>query len=170
MPAFSSDALYLAGFVLAHAAWSVSDLSEDELLCPLAIVERSGGRHLTRFEAPSQAEAVSAGQAAMKAAVASGEPVAFAHEGTWRWAQGGHASDDVLTVEFCDGTMDRPAMILQRFARQMPNGQFRLLGEPSLVLEGSLLEPANARDALEDLLLGVRSHPAVCDLWDAWQR
>lgn len=170
MPALSSDALYLAGFVLAHAAWSVSDLPEDELLCPLAIVERSGGRQLTRFEAPSQMEAVSAGQAALKAAVANGEAVAFAHEGTWRSADHQQPSDDVLTVEFCDETMDRTAVILQRFARQRSNGHFRLLGEPALVLQGSLLEPANARDAIEDLLLGVRSHPAVRDLWDAWQR
>jgi len=29
----------LAGFVLAHAAWSVSDLPKGELLVPLAVVE-----------------------------------------------------------------------------------------------------------------------------------
>ena len=170
MPALSSDALYLAGFVLAHAAWSVSDLPEDELLGPPAMVERSGGRHLARFEAPNQAEAISAGQAALNLAIANGETAAFAREGTWRPLGTGQPVEDALTVEFCDETMDRPAMILQRFRRHNANAQFRLLGEPVLVLDGSLVEPANARDAIQDLLLGVHSHPAVRDLWGSWQQ
>jgi len=37
-------ALRLAGFVLAHAAWSISDVPRGELLVPLAIVERQGQR------------------------------------------------------------------------------------------------------------------------------
>ena len=170
MPALSSDALYLAGFVLAHAAWSVSDLREDELLCPLAMVEGAGGRRLARFEAPSQAEAIGAGQAALKGAIANGETVAFAREGTWRPVEAGQPADDVLTVEFCDESMERPAVILQRFRRQAPNAPFRLLGEPTLVVDGSVVESANARDALDDLFLGVRSHSAVRDLWDSWQQ
>ena len=131
MPALSYDALYLAGFVLAHAAWSVSDLREDELLCPLAIVEGAEGRRLARFEASSQAEAIGAGQAALKVAIGNGEMVAFAREGTWRPMEPGTSPDDVLTVEFCDESMDRPAMILQRFRRQTANAQFQLLGEPA---------------------------------------
>ena len=34
----------LVGFVLAHAAWSVSDLPRGQLLVPLAIVEKHGER------------------------------------------------------------------------------------------------------------------------------
>jgi hypothetical protein len=169
MPSLSSDALYLAGFVLAHAAWSVSDLPEDELLCPLAIIERSGGRHLVRFEAPSQTEAITAARSALQLAIVRRETAAFAREGTWRPLETGQASDDVLTVEFYDETMDRPAMILQRFRRLSPTAQFRLVGDPALVLDGNLVEGGASRHAIEDLLLGVRSHPAVRDLWDSWQ-
>lgn len=43
----------LAGFVLAHAAWSVSDVPKGELLVPLAVVEKNGQRQLLRFEAQS---------------------------------------------------------------------------------------------------------------------
>lgn len=38
MPVPEATAL-LAGFVLAHAAWSVSDLPEGQLLVPLAMIE-----------------------------------------------------------------------------------------------------------------------------------
>lgn len=49
---FVSEAtLKLGGFVLAHAVWNVSDTDADELLCPLAVVERNGQRELIRFEA-----------------------------------------------------------------------------------------------------------------------
>ena len=44
----------LAGFVLAHAAWSVSDLPKGQLLVPLAVVETGGQRQLLRFEAQTQ--------------------------------------------------------------------------------------------------------------------
>jgi hypothetical protein len=170
MPALSSDALYLAGFALAHAAWSVSDLREDELLCPLAIVEGAGGRRLARFEASSQAEAIGAGQVALKVAIDNGETVAFAREGTWRPVEGSQPAGDVLAVEFSDESMDRPATILQRFRRPSPDTQFRLLGEPVLVVDGSIVERVNASAALDDLLIGVRSHSAVRDLWDSWQQ
>lgn len=48
---FDKSLLSLAGFAFAHAAWSVSDLSEGELLVPLALIEKSGERQLLRFEA-----------------------------------------------------------------------------------------------------------------------
>ena len=54
--------ILLAGFVLAHAAWSVSDLPKGELLVPLAIVEKNGQRQLLRFEAPTQAQAIAEGK------------------------------------------------------------------------------------------------------------
>lgn len=38
MPVPEATAL-LAGFVFAHAAWSVSDLPEGQLLVPLAMIE-----------------------------------------------------------------------------------------------------------------------------------
>lgn len=49
MKDFPQRALALAGFVLAHAAWSLSDTDDDDLLCPLSVVERGDGEcKLTR--------------------------------------------------------------------------------------------------------------------------
>jgi len=44
----------LAGFTLAHAAWSLSDTDDGEPLCPLAVIEQhDGARRLVRFEVGS---------------------------------------------------------------------------------------------------------------------
>ena len=45
-----------------HALWSVSDTPPDELLCPLAFIERRGERDLICFEAETQAEAIAHGK------------------------------------------------------------------------------------------------------------
>ena len=73
------SALLLAGFVLAHAAWSISDTPD--LLVPLAIVERGGKRQLNRFEASTQEEAIAHGKEAMTALSADADDWVFAREG-----------------------------------------------------------------------------------------
>src|SRR4051812_395451 len=74
-------ALALAGFALAHAAWSISDTEDGELLCPLAVVEsKDGARRLMRFEADTQEEAIVAGKAAMRDATGDAAAWAFARE------------------------------------------------------------------------------------------
>jgi hypothetical protein len=62
----TSDSLVLlAGFAIAHAAWSVSDLPQGELLVPLAFVEKNGQRQLLRFEAKTQDQAIAEAKAAL---------------------------------------------------------------------------------------------------------
>src|SRR5579864_4498098 len=75
------SALMLGGFVLAHAAWSVSD--GPELLCPLAIIERGKERQLLRFEAETQSEAISKGKETLASRGADADSWAFAREGLW---------------------------------------------------------------------------------------
>ena len=55
----------LAGFVLAHGAWSASDLPKGELLVPLAVVETGGQRQLLRFEAQTQEQSIAEGKATL---------------------------------------------------------------------------------------------------------
>jgi len=74
-------ALRLVGFVLAHAAWSISDVPKGELPVPLAIVERQGQRQLFRFEAETQDAAIAKGKATVAEATDSVDAWAFAREG-----------------------------------------------------------------------------------------
>jgi hypothetical protein len=170
MASLSAEALFLAGFALAHAAWSVSDTSPDELLCPLVFLERGDERRLVRFEAETQAKAISAMKDAMGAAMREEEAFAAASEGTWRPNGIGSDSEDVITVDFWAPGMDAAATTLQPFRRAQIESRFTLLTQPRLVLNGVMVNQDDAAPALELLLEGVRSHSAVHSLWDSWLR
>src|SRR3989442_15084255 len=81
-------AAVLAGFVLAHAAWSASDLPKGDLLVPVAVIEVKGERRLLRFEAETQEQAIARGKAAMQDAMATADAWAFARDGLYE--RGGH--------------------------------------------------------------------------------
>lgn len=167
MTSLSEAALTLAGFTLAHAVWSVSDTAQDELLTPLAIVEREGERQLLRFEAETQEEAIADGKATLDANADRLDAWAFAREGLWRPDGAGGAPQDVLTVEFHGAGMGERAAVLQPFARAHGDSAFRLIGEPTLVLGGRMVDapPAAAREAL---MSGIQAHPNAGELWRAW--
>jgi hypothetical protein len=166
---FPQAALLIAGFALAHAAWSVSDLPETELLVPLAVVEHSGQRHLARFEAATQEAAIARGKAAM-AADHESEAWAFAREGTWR-AKNGAPSQDVLVVGFWARGMRAPATLVQPFRRAADAAHpFRLIDAPWILdADGHQLPDVQAEAARTSLLHGVMSHSAVAPLWATWQ-
>jgi hypothetical protein len=167
MPSLPGPPLTLAGFTLAHAVWSVSDTREDELLTPLAVVERGGQRQLLRFEAETQARAIADGKATLAEHAARLDAWAFAREGTWRPRGRGGAPQDVLTVEFHGAGMGEAAAVVQPFARAARGSAFRLIGEPAFVVGGQLVD-APATKTREALMAGVRTHPKAVELWAAW--
>ena len=159
-------ALLLAGFVLAHAAWNVSDLSEAELLAPLAVIEQNGQRELQRFEAPTQEEAINHGKAAMAKLTGQADAWAFAREGLFRES---HGPQDVLAIDFWAKGMNRPATLIQRFDRYTKSGRFRLVGPICVTIDGKALDSAAASAALIQLQAGVQQHPKVAHLWATWR-
>jgi hypothetical protein len=165
MPIPDAAAL-LAGFVLAHAAWSASDLPRGELVAPLAIVEQNGERELHRFEAPTQAEAVARGKKAMTDATARADAWAFAREGPFN-REGQKV--DMLVVDFWAKGMASPATIMQQFEPFTTGGRFKIIGEPLLVLDGQPQTDGAAQAVIARLREGIRSHPKVASLWDSWQ-
>jgi hypothetical protein len=168
MPSLSPAALQLAGFALAHAAWSISDTGTNELLTPVALIESEGERRVLRFEAATQEEAVGNGKAAMAEATPTADAWAFAREGSWRAAADGEAQD-VLAVDFWARGMDAPATVVQPFARAGRNRPFRLLGAAALVVGGRPVDAAAAGPALATLREGIRAHSKAAELWPAWR-
>lgn len=175
MPPVPQNALEVAGFVLAHAAWSVSDTTDDGVLCPLAMVERDGGRRLMRFEATSQCDAVARGKKAMADLTETADAWAFAREGaTSDGAAADGAADDqgprsALTLEFWAKGMDTPLAIVQHFERPCRAGRFVVRGAPVVLVDGSHADDALAAEVHRGVLAGVRAHPKVADLWREWQ-
>jgi len=158
-------AVLLAGFVLAHAAWSVSDLPKGELLVPLAVVEKNGQRHLLRFQAGTQDQAIADGKAALATRQPELDAWALGREGLM---PDGHGKVDVLTVEAWAKGMARPITFVQRFT-PASSGAFRLLGDPIVVVDGKAVEGAEATKAVKTLHDGIRQHTKAGPLWQGWR-
>ncbi len=159
-------ALALGGFTLAHATWSVSDLLESELLCPLAVVERKGQRELLRFEAETQEEAISEGKRVM-AEEKDAEAWAFAREGALRSEEGGEAPD-VLVVDFWAEGLLNPLTVIQPFERYTKSGRFRVVGDMIIASNGQILDSASSGKIIEGIKAGIQEHSKVAELWHTW--
>jgi len=158
-------AAVLAGFVLAHAAWSVSDLPKGELLVPVAFVKVNGERRLLRFEAETQELAIERGMSAMQEATFTADAWAFARDGLFE--RGGHKVD-ILSVDFWAKGMPKPVTLVQEYQPFAKSGKFRIVGDPMVVIEGVVQGPA-AASVLRGVRAGIRSHPKVGGLWDSWR-
>ena len=164
----SASPLLLSSFVLAHAAWNVSDLPKGDLLCPLAIVEQSGQRKLSRFEASSQAEAIAHGKEAISEASKTADAWAFAHDGLMRAKDGSKV--DIISVDFWAKGMSRPAALIQKYEPLAEKGKFLLIGEPVLVIDGVAQTQDQAKEALQTIQQGIASHTKVAPLlWSGWR-
>lgn len=164
--AIPDPATLLAGFVLAHAAWNVSDLPKDALLCPLAIVEKDGKRQLFRYEAPTQAEAIAHGKSAMVEATKSADAWAFARDGLL--PEGGKKVD-VLLVDFWAKGMTAPVTLVQKYEPFARSGAFKVIGAPVVVIGGVEQKPEQVKELLQVVWQGVSQHPKAGSLWDGWQ-
>lgn len=162
-------ALSLAGFALAHAAWSLSDTDNGEPLCPLAVIEAHDGmRRLVRFEGDTQEQAIIAGKSAMRDAGRDAAAWAFAREGAWRKMKGDHAGD-VLAIDFWATDMRVTATLTQSFNRGANGARFRIGGVPTLFVGDKLLSADVASPHIDTIMAGVRAHTAVAELWPSWR-
>ena len=165
MPGIPDAGLWLAGFVLAHAAWIVSDLPKGELLVPLAIVEQGGKRALMSFEADTQEEAIKRGKAKMAELTGAVDAWAFVRDG--RVTEAGRAVD-VLVVDFWAKGMDAPMSVLQRYEPFAARGRFRVISQPDLVIKGVVQAPDAAAPHVSRIRAGIAQHPNAASLWDSW--
>ena len=160
-------ALLLAGFALAHAAWSISDVPSGELPTPLSVTATSEGApvQIMRYEAETQAEAIEKGKAATTVIGRTGEPWAFAREGLL--PENG-TKVDVLVVDFWGPGMNAPITVLQRFRPAWAPDGFRLIGSPIVTIDGRPQPDSALAPLLEGIRDGVRQHTKAGPLWDAW--
>jgi hypothetical protein len=169
MPSLPQSALALAGFALAHAAWSLSDTDDGELLCPLAVVEQhDGARRLMRFEAETQELAIIAGKTAMRDASGDVAAWAFAREGAWRKMKSDQRGDEIA-IDFWANGMSAAATLTQSFNRSVNGSRFRIGGVPTLLVGSALLSPDVARPHIDVIMAGVRAHTVVAELWPTWR-
>jgi len=162
---FPAAALHLAGFMMAHAFWSVADLPAGTDYTPQAMCETSDGdRKLTTFEGADATE--------MDSQIRE-----FASSEVGRYKDCAIARTTVVT----NGTIKAPALVIDLFDGSQPiltivqpyrpnaeGGGFRLLG-PELMLVGrDQLPPRIADDASIALREGAGDHPGMQERWEQW--
>ena len=166
MTTISEAVAVLAGFVLAHAAWSISDLPNGEGFVPLAVVVVKGERQLQRFVAETPDEAVAKARAALRVAASTTDAWAFAH--TVETKAGGQTTPAVR-VEFWSKGMATPATLTQAYHPMTRDAKFKILGDPVIELDRTPLASDALVAVLRNIRKGVASHPKVAALWDSWR-
>jgi hypothetical protein len=159
------SALLLAGFVLAHAAWSISDAPD--LLVPLAVVERNGQREIMRFEADTQEEAIAHGKAEMATLSGDVDEWAFAREGLFNQKEG---KVDVISIDIGVKGNTQRITLIQRFEPYAKRNHFRLPGDSEVVIDGHLQDSTKFKGLLVSVRRGVSQHSKVAPLWDGWHQ
>ena len=158
----NEDMLHLAGFALAHAAWSVSDLTSGELLCPLAITESSDERKLLRFEAETQEQAIGDAINALEKEKTKDTTWAFVRDGLVDTAYG---KSDVLVVSTWSKGMLEPLYFNQLYIPSSTANAFQILG-PIVLLNSP---EKNSSAIISEIRKGIFDHPKVALLWANWE-
>ena len=166
MTTISEAVAVLAGFVLAHAAWSISDLPNGEGFVPLAVVVMNGERHLQRFHAETPEAAAAKGRETMRAATSAADAWAFAHTAVTETR--GNVKTAVY-VEFWSKGMPAPAAVMQTYQPLTRDAKFKILGDPVVEVDGMPLASDAVVAVLRSIRKGVASHPKVAALWESWR-
>ncbi|MEA2560105.1 MAG: hypothetical protein QOH06_1609 [Acidobacteriota bacterium] len=159
------SAALLAGEVLAHAAWSVAEAPEGEVLIPLGGILREGRVELIRF-VPEEL---------------SGDFIAFARQQladqqgkleAWTLAYDTRVTRDegkvdAIVFEVWGQGMTTPTMFAQPY-QPFHSGTFRLLGEPFFLGTATSDAQSALSETLRTFRRGVENHKQVAVLWDNW--
>ena len=160
------DALRFGGFVLAHAAWVISDLEAGELLCPIGVVEVADSREIIPFEAQSQEEAVRVGKQKMAELTGSVDRWAFVREGLWSIIGSASPKQDVVTVSAWSAALDEPVILRQAFSPRS-KGKFTLIGSVVIAIHGTSCAEEIQSKLLPIVSSGIAQHPQG-EKWSSW--
>jgi hypothetical protein len=158
------EAIEFAGFVLAHCAAIADSNREGELICPFAVLRKSGRQEVIDFESITQAEAVAKGWQSLPEAKSKKTGWSFGREGIFRSED---SAEDVFTFSTWMPGMKEHVSVLQRFKRG-PHQELLLQGEPELLSHAteSATEVENwNRSALSR---GIEAHPQR-KRWSEWR-
>ena len=162
----SSDPILLLGFTLAHAVWSIAEAEAEELLCPLAFIERDGNLELLRFESETQEDAISKGKDYINLHKENAVVSGFAREGLFPEQD---KKADVLLVECWAKNETEQYGVIQKFMPNEGKGKFQLLGEPIILIHGVIQTEKIANKLKEKLEQGIQSYSKVAPLWNKWK-
>ena len=164
--ALGAAALQLAGFLLAHGLWTISELPAEGRYTPQALCETSGGeRRLVSFDAADENVALAEADAFMGSTAGQFAQCAFARTDEVRTNQGATARALLIELTGREGDLT----VLQAYRPAHAEGGFRLLGDELLLdMGGTVLPRADANPAIVSLREGAADHPGLDEKWVEW--
>ena len=163
MPAtIPDDMLLFSGFALAHAAYSICDVPEGQLLIPLFISENGGKREVLRFEAENQESAISSAKQHIHAIDGTLDLWAFMREGSLALSE--ETQVDVILLDASSAQFGHRITVVQPFRPSRRPDGFMLLGEPIVALDGKELNSEQLLWCIQILDEGFSMHPAASEV------
>ena len=157
-------ALQLAGFLMAHAFWSVSDLPPGGHYQPQSLCMRSdGNRALNAFEGATPLEQDAKARAFIKDGAGQWPDCAIARQVRVNTPTGEVDALVIDVVQYGGNVMT----VVQAF-RPGPK-DFRLLGDELMMGDNGPLPPLPAAQAAAAMREGAVDHLALGDKWSQWE-
>lgn len=155
----------LAGEVLAHAVWSISEAPEGEILIPLAGMFCEGKVQLIRF-VPEElsGDFIACARQQLEDQRGKLEAWTFAYDTRVTRDQG---KVDAIVFEVWGQSMVTPATFAQPY-QPFHSGTFRLLGEPFFLGAATSDAQDTLSETLRTIRRGVENHHQVAALWENW--
>ena len=163
--ALSASALQLAGFLMVHAFWTISDQAPGDAYVPQALCETDAGeRRLVSFDAPTSDESLAQARSFMGSAAGQFAECAFTREAEFP-GNGGPAH--TLVIQLSGRGQD--VTVLQAFNPASAQGGFHLLGDEVLLdRRGVPLPRSESNPAIVSLREGAADHPGTEEQWAQW--
>ena len=161
----TSATLKLAGFLMVHALWVMSELPEGQLYVPSALCETSTGeRELIVFEANTQVEAIDRGKVFLSSPPDRFIRCAFARDGQVNTSVG---YVDILNVTMWERPAGEVAIVTQPY-RPPFKGSFALLGSEVLIIDGQIALSSQYKTERSDIHIGGAEHGGAAEKWRLW--
>ncbi len=164
MAGVPTAALQLAGFLMAHAFWTVSDMPAGSHYQPQSLCMRSdGNRALNTFEGATTLEQDAAAKAFITDGASRWPDCAVARQVRVGSPKGDVDALVIDVVQYGGSVMT----VVQPF-RPGP-ADFRLLGDELLIDNNGPLPPLPAAQAAAAMREGANDHPGLGDKWSQWE-
>ncbi|NCF26709.1 MAG: hypothetical protein GWP69_04975 [Gammaproteobacteria bacterium] len=160
------DVFLFAGYALAHAAYSISDVEEGELLIPFVLTEVDGKQTVRRFESESQADAIASGKQYISRVKKSSDLWALAREGTMKTSE--ETDVDVLVISAGQLDLTESLEVVQPFRPNRGRDEFAIFPHGIVAVGGEFEDDEQSGRLFAIVKQGISYHPRA-ELWDIWQ-
>lgn len=166
--ALSAGALQLAGFLMVHGFWTISEQAPADHFFPQALCETQGGeRRLQHFDAATLDQSYAQAQDFLKTSAPQFAYCAFARQTELALADNENVS--ALVIELSGS--GQGLTILQVYSPPGSTGGFRLVGnEVVLQPNGMRLSRGDTNAAIVSLREGAADHPGTESKWADWNK